>query len=115
MQCKRCEQSLAVTDYHCPNCGIRTGVEAKRNFKWSLNCSGIGCSATILCILIGWGLSIYASQHKEFLQTMGGIGIILGYIGLIGLGSGLIGLIIGIAGFSKKNYKLVKKGKKNDL
>ena len=112
MVCKRCNQELGTEEYFCGTCGTRTGVEAKRNFKWSLNCSGIGCSATILCILIGWGLSIYASQHRDFLSTMGGIGILLGFIGFFGLCSGLIGLIIGLVGFSKKNYQLVKKGKK---
>jgi predicted benzoate:H+ symporter BenE len=43
---------------------------------------------------------------------MGGVGIILGFIGFFGLCSALIGLIIGLVGFSKKNYKLTKKGKK---
>ncbi len=112
IQCKRCEQVLTTTDQHCPNCGMKSGVEARRLFKWSIGCSGIGCSATVLCALIGWGLSVWASQHKDFLYTMGGVGIILGFIGFFGLCSALIGLIIGLVGFSTKNYKLTKKGKK---
>lgn len=103
MICKNCSTELNSLDYHCPSCGVRTGVEAKRSFKWSIGCSGIGCSVALLCIL---GIYLLAAMNQDHLSGIG-----LGLIMILALGSSLIGVVFAMVGLAKKNYKLVRKGK----
>ena len=102
MICKSCSTELTSLDYHCPNCGVRTGVQAKRSFKWSLGCSGIGLGVALLCIIgIYISTTTYISQSSPNTNALG-----LAFLMLLGLGSALIGVVFAIVGFATKNYKL---------
>jgi hypothetical protein len=107
MICKSCSTQLTSLDYHCPNCGVRTGVQAKRSFKWSLGCSGIGLGVAMLCI-IGIYVSV-TTNINQYSANTNGLG--LAFLMLLGLGSALIGVVFAIVGFATKNYKLVRKNK----
>jgi hypothetical protein len=107
MICKSCSNELTSLDYHCPNCGVRTGVQAKRSFKWSLGCSGIGLGVALLCII-----GIYVSMTTNINQSSVNTNALgLAYLMLLALGSALIGVVFAIVGFATKNYKLARKNK----
>jgi uncharacterized paraquat-inducible protein A len=109
MFCKKCEQELTRADKHCPNCGVKTGVEAKSSFKWSLNCSGIGCGVIVLLAVL---LYISTITQGPFLQVMNMV--VLALI-IPALGSALIGVVFAISGFSTKKYtRKLKAAPKDD-
>ena len=106
MICKNCSSDLTALDYYCPNCGMKSGVEARRLFKWSLGCSGIGCSAALLFVA---GI-YYSVTTNHNLYSANTNALMLAFLTLFALGSALIGVILAIIGFSIKKYRLVRKG-----
>ena len=46
--CRKCSQDLTYTDDPCPNCGAKTGVEAKLTFRLSLK---LGISSIVIFVL----------------------------------------------------------------
>jgi uncharacterized paraquat-inducible protein A len=109
MFCKQCEQELTRADKHCPSCGAKTGVEAKSSFKWSLNCSGIGCGVIVLLAAL---LYISTLTQGPFLQVMNAAVL---FLIIPALGSALIGVVFAISGFSTKKYtRTLKAAPKDD-
>ena len=110
MICRACSTEIQRADVFCPNCGSKTGVQAKSAFKWSLGCSGIGCSVAILAVLAMYLIS--SSSHytgASFGDPNAGTIVLLGFLTVFAMGSAFIGLILALVGFTKKNYKLTKK------
>jgi len=112
MQCKRCEQRLTIADSYCPNCGIKTGVEAKKHFKKSIRLSGVGCSAGILIIAYITYVANTMPKYDSGGMALKGAIFLCGIPAIIAGILALRGLIDFAIGKSKKNYKLVRKTKK---
>ena len=115
MICRNCETDIQRADTFCPTCGSKTGVEAKTSFKWSLGCSGIGCSVALVAVIAL--IAIFTSPTNS---NYTGPGLEdptikplfqLGFTAVLGMSSAFIGLIFALIGLSKKNYKLAKKRK----
>jgi len=111
MQCKRCEQSLTRADSYCPNCGIKTGVEAKKDFKKSIGFSGVGCSAGILIIAYITYVANNLPKYDNEGNALKGAVFLCLFPAVISGSLALSGLISFVIGKSKKNYKLVRKTK----
>ena len=105
MECKACSEQLQNEDTFCPNCGSKTGVEARRLFKWSLGCSGSGCSAALLFVA---GIYYSVTTNHNFYSANTNA-LMLAFLTLFALGSALIGVILAIIGFSIKKYRLLRK------
>jgi hypothetical protein len=111
MECKACSEQLQNEDTFCPNCGSKTGVEARKDFKKSLRFSGFGCGTVILVIIY---IVVTANTLSPDDSEKNGLkgAVFLGVpIAIIGALFALRGLNSFFKGRAKKNYKLVKKSK----
>jgi len=111
MQCKICSVTLQAEDKFCPNCGIKTGVDAREDFKKSIGFSGVGCGAGIMIIAY---ITYVANTMPKY--DSGGMALksALFMCGIPAIIAGILalrGLIAFAIGKSKKNYKLVRKTK----
>jgi len=115
MQCKRCSVTLQAEDKFCPNCGIKTGVDAREDFKKSIGFSGVGCGAGIL--IIAYITYVANTTPKNDIEGIA-LKSALFMCGIPAIIAGILalrGLIYFATGKSKKNYTLVKRGSKGDL
>lgn len=111
MICKSCSEVLTDEDKFCPNCGSKTGVDAKKHFKKSIGFSGVGCSAGVLIIAyITYVANNLPKYDNEGSALKGAVFLCL-FPAVISGSLALSGLISFVIGKSKKNYKLVKKTK----